>query len=385
MNGLIAFAVHRWQATLVVFALVAALGIQAFLSIPRSVDPQFIAPIVQVIAVLPGADPADIEQTVVKPVEEALAGLDNMTELQSTASDGQGVIVAEFTWESDPNGNYDEAVREVNAIRPSLPAGIQRLEYRRFRTSDTSVVQYAIVSETASWRRMEKVGKDLKELFQRQKGVRTTVVWGVPKPEIRVSVDLGRLAQLGIPVTQVADALRLGGTDLPPGPMRSGEQRFNLRAGGAFRDLAEVRAVPLRADGERMVRVGDVATVVWETSELGNGNPERRRERAGCAEAPGRRGRQLRQDAAARHEAEDRLRPVGRCAAQALPPRAGLRDCAGAGAGHAAAAGAARLGRGDGLRAAQPCHRRDGDVVAGLHAEPAGDHRLHPVAWHIGG
>jgi multidrug efflux pump subunit AcrB len=267
MNGLIAFAVHRWQATLVVFALVAALGIQAFLSIPRSVDPQFIAPIVQVIAVLPGADPADIEQTVVKPVEEALAGLDNMTELQSTASDGQGVIVAEFTWESDPNGNYDEAVREVNAIRPSLPAGIQRLEYRRFRTSDTSVVQYAIVSETASWRRMEKVGKDLKELFQRQKGVRTTVVWGVPKPEIRVSVDLGRLAQLGIPVTQVADALRLGGTDLPPGPMRSGEQRFNLRAGGAFRDLAEVRAVPLRADGERMVRVGDVATVVWETSE----------------------------------------------------------------------------------------------------------------------
>ena len=73
MNGLIAFAVHRWQATLVVFALVAALGAQAFLSIPRSVDPQFIAPIVQVIAVLPGADPSDIEQTVVKPVEEVLA------------------------------------------------------------------------------------------------------------------------------------------------------------------------------------------------------------------------------------------------------------------------------------------------------------------------
>lgn len=267
MNGLVAFAVHRWQATLVMFALVAALGLQAFLSIPRSVDPQFIAPIVQVIAVLPGADPADIEQTVVKPVEEALAGLDNLTRLQSTSSDGQGVVVAEFSWDTDPNGNYDEAVREVNAIRATLPTGIQRLEYRRFRTSDTSVVQYAIVSDTASWRRMEKIGKDLKELFQRQKGVRTAVVWGVPKPEIRVALDLGRLAELGIPVTQVADALRIGGTDLPPGPLRAGEQRFNLRAGGAFRDLAEVRAVPLRADGERVVRVGDVADVSWETNE----------------------------------------------------------------------------------------------------------------------
>ena len=47
--------------------------------------------------------------------------------------------------------------------------------------------------------------------------------------------------------TPAADALRAGGTDLPPGPMRSGEQRYNLRAGGAFRDLAEVRAVPWRA------------------------------------------------------------------------------------------------------------------------------------------
>ncbi len=267
MHALIAFAVHRWQATLLVFALVAALGVQAFFSIPRSVDPQFVAPFVQIIAILPGADPADVEQTVTKPIEEALAGLDNITELSSTASDGQGVVVAEFTWESDPDRNYDEAVREVNAMRGTLPAGLQRLEYRRFRTSDTTVVQYALVSDTASWRRMEKIGKDLRELFQRQPGVRNATVWGVPRPEIRVSADLGRLAELGIPLAQLADVLRANGSDLPSGPLRSGEQRYNLRAGGAFRTLGEVRDLPLRADGERVIHVGDVAAVQWDTAE----------------------------------------------------------------------------------------------------------------------
>jgi hypothetical protein len=118
MNALIAFAVHRWQVTLVVFALVAALGAQAFLSIPRSVDPHFKAPVASVIAILPGADPADIEQTVAKPIEDALSSLDNIRELQSSSSDGQAVITAEFTWESDPDRNFDEAVREVNAIGP---------------------------------------------------------------------------------------------------------------------------------------------------------------------------------------------------------------------------------------------------------------------------
>ncbi|MFN3370317.1 MAG: efflux RND transporter permease subunit [Sphingomonadaceae bacterium] len=267
MNGLIAFAVHRWQVTLVVFLLAAVLGLQAFLTIPRSVDPHFKAPFVSVIAILPGADPADIEQTVAKPIEDALASLDNITELQSSSADGQAVITAEFTWESDPDRNFDEAVREVNAIRAQLPQGLQRLEYRRFRTTEAVVVQYALISETASWRRMEKVAKDLRESFQRQPGVRAAVSWGVPRPEMRVSLDLGRLAELGIPVTQVTDALRVGGTDLPPGPVSSGEQRFNLKAGGAFRSEDEVRAVPLRAVDGRLVRVGDVASVEWDMAE----------------------------------------------------------------------------------------------------------------------
>lgn len=267
LNALIAFAVHRWQVTLVVFGLIAALGIQAFLTIPRSVDPHFKAPFVLMIAILPGADPADIEQTVAKPIEDVLAGLDNIAELQSSSSDGQALVTAEFTWESDPDRNFDEAVREVNAIRPQLPAGIQRLEFRRFRTTEAVVVQYAIVSETASWRRLEKVGKDLKEAFQRQQGVRTATVWGVPRPELRVSVDLGRLAELSIPVTQVTDALRVGGTDTPPGPIRAGDQRFNLKAGGAFRTVEEVAAVPLRTTDGRVVRVGDVADVQWATEE----------------------------------------------------------------------------------------------------------------------
>jgi multidrug efflux pump subunit AcrB len=264
---MIAFAVHRWQLTLVVFGLIAALGAQAFLTIPRSVDPHFKAPFVLIIAILPGADPADIEQTVAKPIEIALAGLDNVVELSSSSSDGQAVVTAEFTWESDPDRNFDEAVREVNAIRNQLPAGIQRLEYRRFRTTEAVVVQYAIVSETASWRRMEKVAKDLKEAFQRQPGVRSASVWGVPTPEMRVSLDLGRLAELGIPVTQVTDALRVGGSDTPPGPLRAGDRRLNLKAGGAFRSTAEVEAVPLRAADGRVVRVGDVAEVAWATAE----------------------------------------------------------------------------------------------------------------------
>lgn len=267
MNRIIALAIQRWQVTLVAFTLLAALGIQAFLSIPRSVDPHFKAPFVSIVVIQPGADPADMEQAVAKPIEDVLSGLDNVTEIQSRSTDGQAVVTAEFTWESDPDRNYDEAVREVNAIRPTLPQGIRQIEYRRFRTTEAAVAQYAIVSETASDRRLEKYGKDLREAFQRVDGVRGAFTWGVPQPEVRVELDVGRMRELDLPLPVVLDALAQGGADLPPGAVRSGEQRFNLRAGGAFRSLDEIRAVPVRAERGRLITVGDVAKVGWASGE----------------------------------------------------------------------------------------------------------------------
>ncbi|WP_448581514.1 efflux RND transporter permease subunit [Thermaurantiacus sp.] len=267
MNRLIAFAVERWQVTLVAFALLAALGIQAFLTIPRSVDPHFKVPVVSIVVIQPGADASDMEQAVTKPIEDVLSGLDNVREILSRSSEGQAVINAEFDWDSDPDRNFDEAVREVNAIRSALPAGIRNVEFRRFRTTEAVVAQYAIVSETASDRRMEKIGKDVREAFQRVPGVRNASVWGLAPPEVRVTVDLGRLRELGIPLTAVTDALSIGGADLPSGAVRSGEQRFNVKAGGAFRSLAEVAAVPVRAEGGRAVTIGDVAEVAWAAGE----------------------------------------------------------------------------------------------------------------------
>ncbi|MFC3713292.1 efflux RND transporter permease subunit [Sphingoaurantiacus capsulatus] len=268
MNGLIEFAVRRWQITLVVFAMLAAMGLSALLSIPRSVDPHFPIPVVAIIAVQPGADPADMEQTVAKPIEDVLRGIDNIDEISSRSTDGSSVITAEFDWGGDTEKYYDEVVREVNAIRGTLPSSLQRLEFRKVRTTESAVLQLALVSDTASVRRLEKIAEDLRDRITQVDGIRRSQVFGIAKPEIRVSIDSGRLAQIGLPVTTVTDALRAGGSDLPAGAVHSAGQRLNVEAGGAFRSLAEVKETPVRAADGRVVRVGDIADVAWSTEEV---------------------------------------------------------------------------------------------------------------------
>lgn len=261
------FAIRKWQLTMVLFALLCALGISAFMAIPRAVDPHFPLPVVVVIASQPGANAAEIEQTIVKPIEEVIQGLDDVLSIASTSNDGAGVVRAEFDWSGDADTYFNDAVREISAVRNRLPADLANLEFRKVRTTNAAVVQIALVSETASWRRMEKYARDISEAFARFQDVRIAEIYGLPRPEITVEIDAGRLAELRLPASAIVDALRSGGADVASGSVTSGNRRFNVEAGGAFRDIGTIRMLPLRANDGTIMRLGDVATVSWGAEE----------------------------------------------------------------------------------------------------------------------
>lgn len=261
------FAIRKWQLTLVLFALLIALGYSALTTIPRAVDPHFPLPVVVVLAGQPGADAAEIEQTIVKPIEEIMQGLEDVEEINSTSNDGSAVIRAQFDWSGDPDQYFNDAVREITAIRSRLPADLARLEFRKVRTTNAAVVQIALVSKTASWRRMDKYAQDISEAFSRFKDVRATETFGLPQPEITVAINPGRLAELRLPATVVVDALRSGGADVAGGGVTSGARRYSVEAGGAFRDLDTIRNLPLRSNDGTILRLADVATIAWGAEE----------------------------------------------------------------------------------------------------------------------
>lgn len=262
-----AFFVRRWQFTLVAFALLALLGVNAFLGIPRSEDPHFPIPIMIVRAVLPGATPQEMEQLVAKPIEDALDGLDEVKTVTSTNLDGASVLRVEFTWNVDPERKYDQVVREVNAIRGALPYGLTLLEVQRARTTEVSVFQVAVVSDSLPMRRLEKVAHRLRDRLNRIPGIREAKYWGAPQSEIRVAADLGKLAQLKLPVSAVSDALRTAGAEAPIGTVHAGDRRFDVKSGGAFKSVDAVGDVPVAAPNGQVVRVRDVAAVSWAQDE----------------------------------------------------------------------------------------------------------------------
>ena len=262
-----AFAVKRWQFTLVMFALLIALGLASFSNIARSEDPSFPFPAADISVVWPGASPADMERLIVKPIEDAINTLENVKKIQSSAFDGLATVHTEFYYGGDPEKKQDEVIREFNRIRSSLPADITQIDIRKDSPGLVSIVQMALVSDTASWRELKEKAENLKDMFESVPGVRTAETWAFPNPEVRVAIDLQRLARAGVSLDQVIRTIQGQNLNVPGGSVDVGLRRYNLRTSGSYTSLAQISDTVVGAGGGREVKVRDIADVSWETEE----------------------------------------------------------------------------------------------------------------------
>ncbi len=257
------FPVRNYQFTIVLFAMLAALGISSWFAIPRGEDPPLHVPTFTVIAVYPGASPADLERLVVRDVEERLDALDNVDKIESRILDGVATISVEFESDENPDDRYDEVVREMNALRPELPAELARFSVEKVTTLDVAIAQVALVSETAPYHELDRLAEQLEDRLTAVPGVRTAERWGVPERRVDVSLDLGRLSRLDLPPNLVLQAISGESVDLPAGRVEAGPRVFNVRTSGSYETPEEIGGTVVRASDGRLVRVRDVADVTW--------------------------------------------------------------------------------------------------------------------------
>jgi multidrug efflux pump subunit AcrB len=261
------FAVKRWQFTLIVFAMLTALGLSSLNAIPKSEDPTFPLPLFVIVAVLPGASPSDLEQLVVDPIEERIQTLDELDHVQTEIRDQLAVIRVEFEAGVDVSRKEDEVRREIDSLRASLPAELVRLDVEDANASNVNVVELGLVSETASYAELDRLGRALEGRLEALPGVGEAEVAGVPPQEVLVSLDLPRMRAIGVGPGEVIDAIAEDGRNLPAGSIDSGARRFTVQTSGDYASIDEVRRTVVRAEAGRVVRVSDVATVSYGDGE----------------------------------------------------------------------------------------------------------------------
>jgi multidrug efflux pump subunit AcrB len=204
-----------------------------------------------------------MEQLVVDKIEDKLGALEQVKKLTSTAEDGLAVLQLEFEPSVDADRKEDEVLREMNALRPELPAGLARLQIIRASGTNVNILQAAVVSETAPYAQMDSVAKRIQDRLERVAGIKKSERWAAPQRQVQVSLDLDRLSRLGVPPMQVMQAIGSDNVSIPGGSVDAGTRRFNLVPQGRYRTLEEVHQTVIGGGRAGIVRLGDVADVRW--------------------------------------------------------------------------------------------------------------------------
>ena len=263
------FSIKNYQFTIVIFILLCLIGLSAFKDIPRTEDPYFDISAFRINIVYPGADPFEIEQQVAKPIEDAVRGLDDLRELLTTSRDSGGVVFVRFIAEVDVDKKFDEVSREIAALRPDLPPGVLSVEIERLNPGFTNIIQYALVSETASYADLDLYAEELSDAFERIDAVKESENWAIPEQEVRVSLNFKRLAELSISPLDVVRVIQGQSLNIPAGSVEEGTRRLNIQTSGQYRNIDEIRNTIILGTGAggelsgRIIRVGDVADVQW--------------------------------------------------------------------------------------------------------------------------
>ncbi|MBN2012366.1 efflux RND transporter permease subunit [candidate division KSB1 bacterium] len=254
-------AIENYQFTLIIILILVSLGAVSFMTMPRSEDPQVSPPGATIFAIYPGATPADLEQLVVDPIEEALNELDDVKLIDSNMKDGLALTTIEFVVGSNAEKKYDDVVQKVNTVLPQLPKEIWQLSTVKWSITDVNILQMALVSDSANYSTLEKEAERLKDMLEKIAGVKRVETLAYPQQEVRVELRTEKMAQNGLSLSQVTGAIQAANMNIPGGYVDLGSKRFNIQTSGDYQSLDDIRNTIVHSSGAKLVYLKDIANV----------------------------------------------------------------------------------------------------------------------------
>ncbi len=240
---------------LMVFLLFA--GLSASRDLVQEMLPDASLDLVQVVVPYPGAAPEEIEQAIVRKIEEEIRSVEGVQRIEASAAEGLGSVIAEFKSGANISRALNDVKARVDRI-PSFPAGAERPEVREI-TSRQSVIRLLVHGDVPE-RVLKEMAYRIEDGISSLPEVSYVETSGVREYEISIEVPSRRLRALGLTLEDIANAVRRGSMELSAGKISTGEEEIRVRTIGQNYDQYDFEEIIVltRPDGTSL-RLGDIA------------------------------------------------------------------------------------------------------------------------------
>lgn len=257
--GPIAWMVRNPIAANLLMAILLAGGLWSAVAVQKEVFPQFQLDIVEVEVGYPGAAPAEVEQGILRPVEEAIRGVEGIREITSEAREGRGSIAIELVTGTNRMKAFQDIDQAIGRIR-TFPDDVEQPEVR-LQTRQTEVMSIGLYGEVDVWT-LRKLAEQLRDQLLADPSITQVELGRVPEYVTHVEIPRNRLREYGLTLPDVAELIESSSEDVAAGAMQTSAGEILLRV-TARRQWAEQfgQIEVVAGEGGSVVTLADIATI----------------------------------------------------------------------------------------------------------------------------
>src|SRR6056297_3494133 len=242
-------------------------GLWSAAAIQKEVFPQFQLDVVEVYVGYPGAAPSEVEQGILRPIEEAVRGVEGIREVTSRAREGRGEVLIEIVAGQARTKAFQEIDQAVSRIR-TFPDDIEQPEVR-LESRQREVMQIALYGPVDIWT-LRKLAEQLRDQLQANEQITQVELRRVPEYVTHVEVPRQRLREYGLTLPDVARIIRTSSQDIAAGAVQTSAGEILLRVKARKQWAEEFAGIEIVAGREGpSVTLGDIATIRDGFEEVG--------------------------------------------------------------------------------------------------------------------
>ncbi len=260
MSGLIGAALSRSRLVLATLVFILIAGWIAWRDIPKEAEPDVRIPIIFVRLTHQGISPEDAERLLVRPMEQELRSIEGIKEMRSTAYEGAAVVVLEFEAGFDSEKALADVREKVDQATPELPDEADEPTVHEVNLGLFPVLAVTLSGEVPE-RTLLALARSLRDRIESIPAVLEAQIVGTRDELIEIVIDPVKAESYGLSADETIQRINRSNRIVAAGALESGEGRFAIKVPGLLAEIEDIADLPLVVDGDRIVKIGNVAEV----------------------------------------------------------------------------------------------------------------------------
>jgi HAE1 family hydrophobic/amphiphilic exporter-1 len=225
--------VNRPPLVFVLITLITLAGSFALATLVQQQFPNIDFPTINVSVAYPGASPSELRDSVVRPVEDAIAGAPDLDHITTSIQQNQASISATFTLDSNQTTDLTEVQDRLQSVKAALPQDLPAPATRTFDPAQATIVTLSVTSNTLSAAALSSiVTNNVIPDLEQVDGVSSAGANGSVTPALEVLLDPAKLSSRGFVPTDVVSAIQANNSRSPGGIAYSANRETSLDVRG---------------------------------------------------------------------------------------------------------------------------------------------------------